>query len=124
MIGVAPDHLARKAWASDRANAQTIVPLIGRTLRVGLALVALLVAISQFGYPVGTLLAGLGLGGHRGSSSGTEDRRNLFGSVTLGGRPGLPRRRLGEVRGGRGAVERIGLRSTHVRTMDRTLGRC
>jgi MscS family membrane protein len=63
MIGVAQEHFARKAWASDHANAQTIVPLIGRTLRVGLGLVALLVAIPQYGYLVGTQLAGLGIGG-------------------------------------------------------------
>jgi len=121
MIGVAQEHLARKAWASDRANAQTIVPLIGRTLRVGLALVALLVAISQFGYPVGTLLAGFGLGGIVVALAAQKTVENLFGSVTLAADRVF---RVGDwvkFEGAEGAVERIGLRSTHVRTMDRTL---
>jgi len=121
MIGVAQDHLARKAWASDRANAQTIVPLIGRTLRVGLALVALLVAISQFGYPVGTLLAGLGISGIVVALAAQKTVENLFGSVTLAADRVF---RVGDwvkFEGAEGAVERIGLRSTHVRTLDRTV---
>ena len=121
MIGVAQGHLARKAWASDHANAQTIVPLIGRTLRVGLGLVALLVAISQFGYPVGTLLAGLGLGGIVVALAAQKTVENLFGSVTLAADRVF---RVGDwvkFEGAEGTVERIGLRSTHVRTLDRTV---
>ena len=121
MIGVAQEHLARKAWASDHANAQTIVPLIGRTLRVGLGLVALLVAISQFGYPVGTLLAGLGIGGIVVALAAQKTVENLFGSVTLAADRVF---RVGDwvkFEGAEGAVERIGLRSTHVRTLDRTV---
>ena len=121
MIGVAQGHLARKVWASDHANAQTIVPLIGRTLRVGLGLVALLVAISQFGYPVGTLLAGLGIGGIVVALAAQKTVENLFGSVTLAADRVF---RVGDwvkFEGAEGSVERIGLRSTHVRTLDRTL---
>jgi MscS family membrane protein len=121
MIGVAQEHLARKAWASDHANAQTIVPLIGRTLRVGLGLVALLVAISQFGYPVGTLLAGLGIGGIVVALAAQKTVENLFGSVTLAADRVF---RVGDwvkFEGTEGSVERIGLRSTHVRTLDRTV---
>ncbi|HUQ83844.1 MAG TPA: mechanosensitive ion channel family protein [Gemmatimonadaceae bacterium] len=121
MIGVAQVHLARKVWASDRANAQTIVPLIGRTLRVGLGIVALLVAFSQFGYPVGTLLAGLGLGGIVVALAAQKTVENLFGSVTLAADRVF---RVGDwvkFEGAEGAVERIGLRSTHVRTLDRTM---
>ena len=121
MIGVAQDHLARRAWASDHTNAQTIVPLIGRTLRVGLGLIALLVAISQFGYPVGTLLAGLGIGGIVVALAAQKTVENLFGSVTLAADRVF---RVGDwvkFEGTEGSVERIGLRSTHVRTLDRTL---
>ena len=121
MIGVAQDHLARKAWASDHANAQTIVPLIGRTLRVGLGLVALLVAISQFGYPVGTLLAGLGIGGIVVALAAQKTVENLFGSVTLAADRVFSVGDWVKFEGAEGTVERIGLRSTHVRTLDRTM---
>ena len=121
LIGLAQDHLARKAWASDRTNAQTIVPLIGRSLRVALGLAALLVAFAQLGYPVGTLLAGLGIGGIVVALAAQKTVENLFGSVTLAADRVL---RVGDwVRFDdvQGTVERIGLRSTHVRTPDRTV---
>lgn len=120
-IGVAQNHLARKAWASDRANAQTIVPLIGRSLRVALGLAALLVAFSELGYPVGTLLAGLGLGGIAVALAAQKTIENLFGSVTLAADRVM---RVGDwvkFEDVQGTVERIGLRSTHVRTLDRTV---
>jgi MscS family membrane protein len=88
---------------------------------VGLGLVALLVAISQFGYPVGTLLAGLGLGGIVVALAAQKTVENLFGSVTLAADRVF---RVGDwvkFEGAEGSVERIGLRSTHVRTLDRTV---
>lgn len=121
LIGVTQDHLARKAWASDHTNAQTIVPLIGRSLRVALGLLALLVAFSQLGYPVGTLLAGLGIGGIVVALAAQKTVENLFGSVTLAADRVF---RVGDwvrFEDVQGTVERIGLRSTHLRTLDRTL---
>ncbi|HEX6048097.1 MAG TPA: mechanosensitive ion channel family protein [Gemmatimonadaceae bacterium] len=121
MIGMAQDHLARMAWASDRTNAQTIVPLIGRSLRLALGLVALLVVFSELGYPVATLLAGLGIGGIVVALAAQKTVENLFGSVSLAADRVL---RVGDwvkFEDVQGTVERIGLRSTHVRTLDRTV---
>ncbi len=120
-IGMAQDHLARMAWASDRTNAQTIVPLIGRSLRLGLGLVALLVVFSELGYPATTLLAGLGIGGIVVALAAQKTVENLFGSVTLAADRVM---RVGDwvkFEDVQGTVERIGLRSTHVRTLDRTV---
>jgi MscS family membrane protein len=121
LVGVAEVHLARKAWRTDRTNAGTIVPLVGRTMRVGIVLVAVLVAISQFGYPVGTVLAGLGLGGLVLALAAQKTVENLFGSVSLAADRVF---RVGDwvkIDDVQGTVERIGLRSTHLRTLDRTL---
>jgi MscS family membrane protein len=121
MVGVAETHLARKAWRTERTNASTIVPLVGRTLRLVIGLVAILVAISQFGYPVGTVLAGLGLGGLVVALAAQKTVENLFGSVSLAADRVF---RVGDwvrIEDVQGTVERIGLRSTHVRTLDRTL---
>jgi MscS family membrane protein len=121
VIGMAQEQLARKAWASDRTNAQTLVPLIGRSLRVALGLAALLVAFSELGYPVGTLLAGLGLGGIVVALAAQKTVENLFGSVSLAADRVM---RVGDwvkFEDVQGTVERIGLRSTHVRTLDRTV---
>jgi MscS family membrane protein len=107
--------------AFDRTNAQTIVPLIGRSLRVALGLAALLVPLSQLGYPVGTLLAGLGIGGIIVALAAQKTVENLFGSVSLAADRVM---RVGDwvkFDDVQGTVERIGLRSTHIRTLDRTV---
>jgi MscS family membrane protein len=117
-------RIENKAWeAGQGAQARTLVPLLGNILRVTLAIVALLVALSQFGYPVGTLLAGLGIGGIAVALAGQKTVEHLFGSVSLAADRAF---RVGDwVRAGatEGTVERIGLRSTSFRTMERTVVR-
>ena len=88
---------------------------------MALGLVALLVVISQFGYPVATVLAGLGLGGLVLALAAQKTVENLFGSVSLAADRVF---RVGDwvrVEDVQGRVERIGLRSTHLRTLDRTI---
>jgi MscS family membrane protein len=112
------------AWAAGHTQqARTLAPLVGNFLRVTLVIVAILVALSQFGYPVGTLLAGLGIGGIAVALAAQKTVEHLFGSVSLAADKAF---RVGDwVRAGatEGAVERIGLRSTSFRTNDRTVVR-
>ena len=120
-VGVAQDHLTRRTWASDHTAARTIVPLVGRSVRVAVGLAALLAVVSEFGYPVTTALAGLGIGGVVVALAAQKTVENLFGSVSLAADRVF---RVGEwvrVDDVQGTVERIGLRSTHLRTLDRTL---
>jgi len=124
IIRVAQDRVASAAWAADEGTqARTLVPLLGNFLRVALAIIAMLVALAQFGYPVGTLLAGLGIGGIAVALAAQKTVEHLFGSVSLAADNVF---RVGDwVRVGEseGAVERIGLRSTSIRTVDRTVVR-
>jgi MscS family membrane protein len=112
------------AWAAGHTQqARTLAPLVGNFLRVTLVIIAVLVALSQFGYPVGTLLAGLGIGGIAVALAAQKTVEHLFGSVSLAADRAF---RVGDwVRAGatEGAVERIGLRSTSFRTNDRTVVR-
>jgi len=124
IIRLAQDRVATAAWAADDGTqARTLVPLLGNFLRVTLAIVALLVALAQFGYPVGTLLAGLGIGGIAVALAAQKTVEHLFGSVSLAADKAF---RVGDwVRASatEGEVERIGLRSTSIRTVDRTVVR-
>ncbi len=124
IIRLAQDRVANAAWATGQGTqARTLVPLLGNFLRVTLAIIALLVALAQFGYPVGTLLAGLGIGGIAVALAAQKTVEHLFGSVSLAADNAF---RVGDwVRAGalEGAVERIGLRSTSIRTVDRTVVR-
>jgi MscS family membrane protein len=124
VIRIVQLRLEQAVWeAGQGAEARTLVPLLGNFLRVAVGIVALLVALAQFGYPVGTLLAGLGIGGIAVALAAQKTVEHLFGSVSLAADKAF---RVGDwVRAGgtEGTVERIGLRSTSIRTIDRTVVR-
>jgi MscS family membrane protein len=124
VIRLVQERVANAVWASgDSQQARTLVPLLGNILRVTLGIIAVLIALSQFGYPVGTLLAGLGIGGIAVALAGQKTVEHLFGSVSLAADKAF---RVGDwVRAGatEGTIERIGLRSTSFRTNDRTVVR-
>ncbi len=123
VISLVQDQLLLGAWANGQPQARTLVPLLTRFLRVSVTIVALLVVLAQFGYPVGTLLAGVGIGGVALALASQKTVEHLFGSVSLAADKVF---RVGDfVRIGdlEGTVERIGLRSTSVRTLARTIVR-
>ena len=124
VIRLTQGRLENAAWeVGQGAQARTLVPLLGNFLRVAVIIVALLVALAQFGYPVGTLLAGLGIGGIAVALAAQKTVEHMFGSISLAADKAF---RVGDwVRAGttEGTVERIGLRSTSIRTMERTVVR-
>jgi MscS family membrane protein len=99
----------------------TAIPLVRRTLKVFIAGIAFIAALQNFGFNVTGLLAGLGVGGLAVALAAQKTVENLFGSVSLVADEPV---RVGDIcRFGDtvGTVEDIGLRSTRVRTIDRTL---
>lgn len=123
VIGVVQQHLLDGPWASSQPQARTLIPLLARVLRVGLGILALLVVLSQFGYSVSALLAGVGIGGVALALASQKTVEHMFGSVSLAADKVF---RVGDfVRVGdvEGTVERIGLRSTSIRTIARTIVR-
>jgi MscS family membrane protein len=102
---------------------RSLIPLMGRVLRAVLLVIGVLVALSQLGYAVGTVLAGLGLGGIAVALAAQKTIENLFGSFSLAADRAF---RVGDwvsVDGTSGAVEQIGLRSTAIRTLGRSVVR-
>jgi MscS family membrane protein len=101
--------------------AVAVVPLGRRVLKVVVGVLAVVVALQSFGFNVTGLAAGLGIGGLAIALAAQKTVENLFGGVTL--ITDQPVRvgdfcRFGETEG---VVEDIGLRSTRVRTPDRTV---
>jgi MscS family membrane protein len=123
VIRLVQDQLVHAAWSEGQTQTRTLVPLLGNFLRVTLAILALLVALSQFGYQVTSLLTGLGIGGIAIALALQKTLENFFGSVSLAGDKAF---QVGDfVRVGtlEGTIERIGLRSTSFRTKERTIVR-
>jgi len=118
--------MAEQVWRQRllaRGQGQTVTLLApGRkTVKIVLVLIAVVAMLDNFGFDVTALIAGLGVGGLAVALAAQKTVENLFGGITLyADRPV----RVGDFCrfGDRvGTVEEIGLRSTRVRTLDRTL---
>lgn len=121
IAGVIGGVVVRSPWAADRPGAATAVPLVVRSVKVAVWLLAAVAVLSAFGFPVASLLAGLGIGGLIVALAMQKTMENFFGSVVIGiDQPFRPGDfvRIDDVVG---TVESVGLRSTRVRTLDRTL---
>ncbi len=92
-----------------------------KAARIVIIVLGSVVVLSELGYPVASLIAGLGIGGIAFALAAQKTVENLFGSASiLADQPF----RVGEavrVDGIEGTVELIGLRSTRIRTAERTL---
>jgi MscS family membrane protein len=99
----------------------SVLPLGRQILKLTLFVFAVLSVLSFWGYNTTTILAGLGVGGLAVALAAQKTIENLFGGISvIGDRPVL----VGDVcRFGdhSGTVMHIGLRSTRIRTDDRTV---
>jgi MscS family membrane protein len=105
----------------QRTSASSVVPLGRRTLKVLAVAIAVIATLNSWGYNTTALLTGLGLGGLAIALAAQKTLENLFGGVAIiTDKPVL----VGDFckYGDRsGTVEDIGLRSTRIRTPDRTV---
>lgn len=120
-VAVAGDEVAEARWSAARPNVRSITGVGVRLGKVVVGALALMFALSELGYPVTTVVAGLGIGGVALALAAQKTVENLFGSVSI-----LADQPFGvgdtiRVDGIEGTVETIGLRSTRMRTIDRTL---
>ncbi|WP_437651149.1 mechanosensitive ion channel family protein [Sorangium sp. So ce362] len=105
----------------DNPAARSLVPLMGRIAKVAIVIFGAIAVLSELGYPVTSLLAGLGIGGVALALAAQKTVENLFGSVSIGIDRPFQVGDFVRVDALLGTVESIGLRSTRIRTLDRTL---
>jgi MscS family membrane protein len=102
-------------------GATALVPPGRKFVKALVVIVALVAILSNFGFNVAALLAGLGVGGIAVALAAQKTIENLFGGIVLyADRPV----RVGDFcRFGdkMGTVEEVGIRSTRVRTLDHTV---
>jgi MscS family membrane protein len=120
-VDVISDILVNSPWAADSPSARTLLG-VGANITKGIIAGAGAVAVlSAFGYPVTTLLAGLGIGGLAFAFGAQKTVENLFGSISLAVDQPFRVGDFVKVEDFVGTVEEIGLRSTRFRTLDRTV---
>lgn len=115
------DVVGGSEWAAHRPSARSFLPFASRAFGAFVIFIGLASVLSSLGYNVTGLLTGLGIGGVAVALAAQKTVENLFGSFSLSVDQPF---RVGDtilVDGTTGTVEGIGLRSTRIRTLDRTL---
>ncbi len=102
-------------------QAATFMPLGRRTVKAFAVAIAMIATLHWFGFDVSSLLAGLGIGGLAVALAAQKTVEHLFGGVTLVADQPIRVGDLCKFGGTSGVVEDIGLRSTRIRTADRTV---
>ena len=119
------DRVQRSAtageWAKARPAARSLMPIAMRVSKVVVTIIAVISLLSYLGYPVAGLIAGLGIGGIAIALAGQKTVENLFGAFSIGIDQPFREGDFVNVDGVLGTIEAVGLRSTRVRTIDRTV---
>ena len=98
-----------------------LLPLVTKMTKLGLIIVAAILSLANLGYQVGSLLAGLGIGGLAFALAAQKTVENLFGAAAIGLDQPF---RIGDpvnIDGVKGVVEGVGIRSTRIRTEGRSV---
>jgi MscS family membrane protein len=112
---------ATAPWTKGNVGLAGILPLGRRITKIALLAVGLVSVLTELGFRVESLIAGLGVGGIALALAAQKTVENLFGSLSIGVDQPF---RVGDfvtVDGVSGTVEAIGMRSTRIRTQDRTV---
>ena len=121
VVDVISDRIISRLDPKERALSYSVLPLGVRFAKICIFCVAVLMTLSYWGYNTTTILAGVGVGGLAVALAAQKTIENLFGGISvITDRPVL----VGDFCqfGGQvGTVEDIGLRSTRIRTLDRTV---
>ncbi|MGE0453462.1 MAG: mechanosensitive ion channel family protein [Vicinamibacteria bacterium] len=120
-IAVASLVARERQLRSGSPSLLSLLEIGERGAKVAVAAAGLVAALSALGYPVASLLAGLGLGGLAFALAAQKTVENLFGSLSLAVDQPFRVGDFVKIEDFVGTVEAIGLRSTRIRTLDRTL---
>jgi MscS family membrane protein len=121
VVEVVTDRIRFALAAEHESISSSILPLVNKMSKIVIFVITVTVILSNWGYNTTTVLAGVGVGGLAVALAAQKTLENLFGGVAvISDRPVLvgDTCRFGDRTGD---VEDIGLRSTRIRTPDRTL---
>ena len=122
LVDVLGEAMAHRASRTESKLDDQLVPLVRRSLKVLTVIIGFLFVLQNLDVDVGSLLAGLGIGGLAFALAAKDTLANFFGSVMIfADRPF----QIGDwvvVDGGtEGIVEEVGFRSTRIRTFYNSL---
>jgi len=120
-IDVASHAFTGSAWGRAHPSSRSLLPLASKVGKVFVVVLAVVAFLSELGYAVTSLVAGLGIGGVAVALGAQKTLENLFGAFSIGADQPFLQGDVVRVGDLTGTVEVVGLRSTRIRTQDRTL---
>jgi len=121
LVDVAGQTIADRLLRRGQVQGIALIPGAARGVKIVIIGLTIIFMMNAFGYQITALMAGLGIGGIAVALAAQKSLENLIGGITIYADHPL---RVGDFCrfGDRvGTVEEVGLRSTRVRTLDRTL---
>jgi MscS family membrane protein len=105
----------------DEEMAENFAPLITQAVKITIVSMGILVVIQNLGYSIGSVLAGLGIGGLAIALAAQDTIANVFGTFVMVIDKPFKKGDWVRFRDIDGDVETIGFRSTKVRTWEKSL---
>jgi MscS family membrane protein len=121
IVDLISDRWISRLDPREKAMSISVMPLAVRFIKICIFILAVLGLLREWGVDITAVLAGVGVGGLAVALAAQKTIENLFGGVSvISDRPVLVGD-LCQFGGQIGTIEDIGLRSTRIRTNDRTL---
>ena len=120
-VDVMAQALGNARWAKEHPGSRALLPLGRRVAKVAIFLSSIVALLAELGYSVTSLVAGLGIGGLAVALAARSTLENLFGAFSIGADQPFREGDKVKIEDFEGIVEAIGLRSTRIRTLDRTV---
>ncbi|MFN0188630.1 MAG: mechanosensitive ion channel family protein [Bacteroidia bacterium] len=114
--------LAHRVGIDDSKNDNKLIPFIREAIKIVVIILSFFIILGTiFEVNVASLIAGLGIGGLAFALAAKESIENLLASFTIFLDKPFSTGDLVKVGTVKGSVEKIGFRSTQIRTLDRTI---
>jgi MscS family membrane protein len=120
-IGLIEEYLEVYAQKTDSKYDDQLIPLLKSLIKIVFFVLAILLIISNFGYNISALLAGLGIGGLAVAMASKDIVENFLAGIVIFVEKPFKITDILKTSDGVGIVEEIGIRSTKIRTFDNTL---
>jgi MscS family membrane protein len=120
-VELSRNTVSTSRWARESLSAHSLVSLGARLAKFAVAAAAFVLVLSRLGYQPTTIIAGLGIGGVALALAAQKTVENLFGAFSLAIDQPFREGDTIKVDGIDGLVEAVGLRSTRIRSADRTV---
>ncbi|MBX3217896.1 MAG: mechanosensitive ion channel family protein [Labilithrix sp.] len=115
-VDIVAARLAHNAKNTDSRLDDQLVPLIRKSLKVMVVIMGVLFVLQNLNVNVGSLLAGLGIGGLAFALAAKDTLANLFGSVMIFSDRPFQVGDWVKIGSAEGIVEEVGFRSSRIRT--------